>query len=205
MFFKSLFNSNPNKKATKQFFASALLHASQGDYAKAIELYSKAIDAGGANNYSNVFYNRANAKASCGDNRGAIEDYSTSIKLNDTGNGFDAYYNRANSKLSINDIEGAVEDFTQVIKVNPKFGPAFTSRARVYAQLGKHHLSMNDYLKAIEIDDNALRYETCLGLADAYYNLKDYPNAKSWYEFALAYNRSSQEATIKLEELGKKK
>jgi tetratricopeptide (TPR) repeat protein len=191
---------NPIKKKRKKLFDAGRQFAQNGEYEKAVQSYTEAIALDPLTNNSNIWYNRANAKAKLKDDVGAIEDYTFCIDFSTTA-GWDAYYNRANSKMNIQDITGAVEDYTQVITLNPKYGPAFTSRARCYAQLQKPHLVIYDYLKAIDLDMNALTINTMLGLADAYYQLRDFENAKIYYNLAYQIDKSLVIAKQRLDEI----
>lgn len=79
----------------------------QSEFAKAHELYQKAIDAEPSN--AMAWYFLGNAKRNMGMTKESIADYDKAIELDSTF--ADAYANRGDAKFSLNDREGSCRDY----------------------------------------------------------------------------------------------
>ena len=123
----------------------------QGDFDRAVEHYSRAIDRGSV--VGMVHLLRGNAFAALGKHAEAVADYS--VASADAGvmqRGYQdaAFYNRGNSKAQLGDFEGAVGDFTAAVDLNPEVPQYYYNRGNSYMDLYRMSDALADYRAAIE-------------------------------------------------------
>ena len=155
-------------------------YLAKGDFDKAINDYSKAIE----NGFSNVFVytNRGNAYSLKGQYDEAIADFDEAIRLNPENNHVyhyrgDAYVGKEDFDKAINDYSKAIEngfsnvsvytnrgnayslkgqydeaiaDFDEAIRLNPENNRVYYNRGNAYLEKGDFDKAINDYSKAIE-------------------------------------------------------
>ncbi|MGK7917862.1 MAG: tetratricopeptide repeat protein [Prochloraceae cyanobacterium] len=161
-----------------------------GNYPKAIEHYTQAIDV--KPGYAEAYFGRGNAYDDLKDYRKAIADYTEAIKYK--SNYVEAYNNRGNAKRKLGDNEGAIEDYNQAIKYKSNYAVPYYNRGIVRDDLKQYEEAIADYTQAIKYKPN---------YANAYYNravarrksgkdrevIHDYNQAiKYKSNYAVAYN-----------------
>lgn len=101
--------------STQQLFNDAFNQQNKGNYAKALSLWSKAIEQNP--NEPAAYVNRGITRYYLKDLRGAVEDLSVAIgkKADYT----DAYYNRGTIRDLLKDYAGALEDFEKYRELAP--------------------------------------------------------------------------------------
>ena len=138
--------SNPNAES---FLSNGLDKANQGDYEKAIEDYTRAIEL--QPDYFFAYYNRGLAYFKLRNNQSAIADYTKAIGIK--SNNANAYFNRGLAYFKLGNNQSAIADYTKAIKLNDKYAYAYNNRGLAYFKLGNNQSAIADYTKAIEIDD----------------------------------------------------
>jgi tetratricopeptide (TPR) repeat protein len=94
-----------------------------GDYAKAIELYSLAVEIDPR--YAPAYFLRGVAKSRLKDGAGAIDDFTKAIEI-DPGDHI-SYYTRGVEKGIIKDFSGAIADYTKATELEPDYARAWFS------------------------------------------------------------------------------
>jgi tetratricopeptide (TPR) repeat protein len=151
---------------------SKLLEA--GDYEQAVEQFTLAIKAGGANAEPVVV---DNAGASLYRNRGiaylrmgfpdtAKEDFTDSIHLAPGDPA--SYEQRATAYMQLGDLFNAVRDATQAIRINPRDAAAYHTRGLVYLRRQQFDRAVPDLEQAL-VEDPALTAVVTPQLGEAYY------------------------------------
>ncbi len=102
--------------------------ASNGNFKKAIEFYSKAIEIDPSN--YRTFDRRCFAKMRVGDNKGMIEDSLKAIKLNP--NDPVAYYGKASAEFGIKKYDDAIKDCSKSLELDNSFCDVYILRAACY-------------------------------------------------------------------------
>ncbi|ANP47550.1 hypothetical protein ATE48_17390 [Candidatus Viadribacter manganicus] len=121
------------------------VYAAQGDNARAIADYDKAIRLNPKD--ADAFYNRGNAHSAQGDNARAIADYDQAIGLNPQD--VDAFYNRGIAHGAQGDNARAIADYDQAIRLNPQNADAFYNRGNAYSAQGNYARAIADYDQVI--------------------------------------------------------
>ena len=156
------------KERQKQKQMTAWDHRRQGDryydlgqYEKAVESYSAAIDMQPNNAY---FYNaRGCAYNGLGEYEKAISDFDKAIKLDSEF--VDAYNNRGYAYGSLGKYEKAISDFDKAIELGPELIEAYSNRGYTYNGLGEYEKAISDFKKAIELNPkqaNPYKHYGCL-------------------------------------------
>jgi Flp pilus assembly protein TadD len=161
--------------------------AAEGDYGKAISLYSRAIqfdpDSAGA------LVNRGIAKAMTGNIDEAIADFDRAIDISPLDD--NAYCCRG-SALGHIDRDRAFADFTKAIDLNPYSANAYYNRGVVHDGLGDFDAAITDCSKAIELEPcRANAYYT---RGNAWREKGEWDLAIASYDQAIALNPGDQSA-----------
>jgi tetratricopeptide (TPR) repeat protein len=123
----------------------------EGNYDKAIKLYTKAIASGelSREDLSKVYNNRGEAWDDRGDSDKAIADYTKAIEINPQY--ISAYYNRGVAWYDKGDYDKAIVDYTKAIEIDPKFALAYQNRGHAWEKKGDSDKAIADYKKAVEL------------------------------------------------------
>lgn len=164
-----------------ELFEQAEAAYDDGNYAKAIELYTAALE---------LNQQSAAALTTCGftyDDLGeyqkAIEDYAQALV--DKPKYADAFYNRGVAYATLGEDKKAIEDYTQAINQKPDYADAIYNRGNAYAKLGEYQKAIEDYDQAIGLDP---KDETALNnCGNAYTYLDNYKKAIENYTKAIKY------------------
>ncbi len=158
--YKAAISDYTQTLALKRYHADA--HASRGDAYRALGDTQRAIadysaslkkrwDAG-------VMRKRAQTYLALHSTQNAIADYGAVIKRQPSAT---AYYNRGNAYRQLfnsqespenrNTLVLALADVDEAIALEPRFVPAYISRAQIQAQLGEQASEKSDYIHAVEL------------------------------------------------------
>lgn len=176
-----------------------------GDSAKAISLYSFAIESRGLELevLANALLNRALAYQQQGQQAKAIEDYSAALSLDAMSSELraTALYNRGLSQQKLGSAPLAIEDFTSALLLNPSFAHAFLSRANALRDSGQYLFALSDYERALKFGhpEPARVY---FGEAQTYELLKRPNDMKQMLKSAVLADTNYQPAQDKLASLG---
>ncbi len=125
-----------------------------GDSAKAISLYSFAIESRGLEPevLANALLNRALAYQQQGQSAKAVDDYSSALALDAMSAELraTALYNRGLSQQKQGNAPLAIEDFTSALMLNPSFAHAFLSRGNALRESGQYLFALSDYERALK-------------------------------------------------------
>lgn len=123
-----------------------------GDYDKAIQLYTKAIESGELSQENQViaYNNRGLIWMLKENNDRAIADYTKAIELNP--NYAPAYNNRGFVWMLKGNNDRVIADSTRAIELRPNYADAYFIRASGYAYKGEKNKALSDLEKAITLD-----------------------------------------------------
>jgi tetratricopeptide (TPR) repeat protein len=133
-----------------------------GDYPKAIELLSQAINIG----YQGAYEHRGTAFLGMKNYKAAIQDYAHALAYRpdwDT-----VYYDRGLVYLKMREYEKAINDFSRAIELKPDYSEAYNNRGLAYENLNRRHEALNDYSQATKLDPNNGAAHNNLGRALVY-------------------------------------
>ena len=173
------------EEAAKQAKASQLFTQafSEKNYAKAIELCTKAIEINPQD--AEAYNNRGHAKRHTGDFVAAIHDYDKAIEINPQY--ADAYCNRGNAKAHLEDYPMAIHDYDKAIEISPHDAWFYRCRGNAkYRMGGAFRAAIIDYDMAIEIDPK--NEEVYCNRANAKESIKDYSGALEDYTTVIKLN-----------------
>jgi len=167
------------------YHSRGAIYLGMGEYDKAIDEYSKALELDST--YIQAYYDRGLAYAHRQRHEQAIADFSEVIALNPQH--ADAHYNRGLIYARQNAFAQALADYDQALDLHP-------TNALIYNSRGNVHYNSKDYARAIEDYDQAIQHDAAY--ADAYLNrglahaaLEEYQRAIADYNQALALNPES--------------
>ncbi len=181
-------------------------YAAKGDYNRAIEGYTKAIEL--QPDLAITYSNRGGTYRDKGDYDRAIEDCSTAIRLKPDY--ADAYTNRGAAHRSKGDYNRAIADYNMAIRLKPDFVEVYYNRGMAYGVKGDYDRAIEDYTMAIDLKPDFVEAHYNRGVA--YYERREFARSIEDYstaidlrsEFAEAYyNRG--EAWLHLREWKKAK
>ncbi|MEH2227254.1 tetratricopeptide repeat protein [Nostoc sp.] len=129
----------------KSLRSSALKLAQQGQYSKAIALFSQLIDYDSNNAID--FNNRGLIYFQIGEKQKAFCDYNTALKLNPTLAG--AYNNRANYYVVCGNLAAAIADYDRAIDLNPSYVRAWINRGITLRDLGQYEEAIENFEMAL--------------------------------------------------------
>jgi tetratricopeptide (TPR) repeat protein len=134
---------------------SATKKAMNGDFEKAIVLYTKAIEINPK--YGEAYHNRGLSFLSIENDTAALTDFSKAIELLSIKNipAIEwSYANRGNILFRYQQYEYAAADFKQALQVNPSSYIIYNKLALCYVNLGDDSLAMNCYDSSLAINKN---------------------------------------------------
>lgn len=159
-----------------------------GQYAKAVECYSAAID---MQPKTAQFYNdRGCAYNYLGEYDKAISDLDKAIELNPKF--ADAYNSRGCAYSYRGEYNKAISDLDRAIELNPKFAEAYSNRGCVYDNLREYNKAISDYNKAIELDPKLASAYNSRGYT--YSGIGEYDKAISDFEKSIELDSKSEDS-----------
>ncbi len=162
---------------------AALVAQQQGDLGAAIELYTRAIDAGELETkyLAIAFYNRGNAHFARRDYVAALADYDIAVVL--APDYALAHNNRGNAFAALGAYEKSVVAFDAAIRVRPDYALAYKNRGNAHAAAGFLERAIADYdVAAGYAPDHAKTYNN---RGNARFLLGRFAAAMADYEAAL--------------------
>ncbi len=134
--------------------AQAYQALSGGDAARAVTLYTSAIEARDmqAEPLANALLNRALAYQQVGQADAAIDDYTAALNLDAMSPELraTALYNRGLAQQKSQHLPLAIEDYTAALLLNPTFSHAFLARANALQLSGQYIFALSDYERALK-------------------------------------------------------
>ena len=121
-----------------------LAYGEKGDYERAIEALTKAIELNP--NYAIAYYNRGLAYGEKGDFDRAIKDYSKTIDLQpDLA---EAHYNRGEAYYERREFARSIEDYSKAIDLQPDLAEAYYNRGEAWLHLKEWEKAKSDLTAA---------------------------------------------------------
>ncbi len=126
----------------------------EGEYEKAEEYFTRAIDAGGLSNeaMSLALLARGNAYYAEGNLQAALSDFDRAISLRP--NHPEAYYNRGNLHCMLRQFDSAIADYTKAIELAENDANAHNNRGMAWHEKGNFQSALANYNRAIAINPN---------------------------------------------------
>ncbi len=143
-----------------------------GSYQKAADDYSWVIDHGGAT--ESLFVHLATAQDALGQTQLAITSLDKALERN-PGDA-ETYLHRALLYKHLNDKQAAFSDFAKAIKINPALS---SWRASFYLDQGQSANAIDDYTRAIEVNNGGCKATELCNRAAVYANLDHHRKAIS--------------------------
>ena len=156
VFFAALVANSGSALATDSSTLSAEAYQalSGGDAARAVTLYTTAIEARDlkAEMLANALLNRALAYQKTAQMDLAIDDYTSALNLDAMSPELraTALYNRGLAQQNTQHLPLAIEDFTASLLLNPTFPHAFLARANALRESGQYIFALSDYERALK-------------------------------------------------------
>lgn len=119
-----------------------------GDYCKAVEAYTKAIELRG--DFASDYVLRGAAYEELEEHQKALEDFTKAIELNPKDSA--AYNNRGIAYYNMEEYEKALADFSKAIGLTPRDAIAYGNRGEEYNKLGEYEKALADLTEAIRLD-----------------------------------------------------
>jgi tetratricopeptide (TPR) repeat protein len=138
---------------TAALYNRAWLYASENNFEKAVEDYTKAIqiDRGQAD----IYYNRGLLYAKMKKYDLALKDFDEAIKLNPRD--ADIYCNRGGVNNQFGKTDLAIRDYTEALKIRPGDADTLYSRGLVYMSMGSKTKAIEDFKKAARMGHKKAR------------------------------------------------
>jgi serine/threonine protein kinase/lipoprotein NlpI len=164
-------------------FEQAQLYCSKGDYEKAIQQYTQAIQKDPESFIAYLSrgntYNRSNKS---GNKEAALLDYTQALQLDPQS--AEAYYNRGNIYREMGKSQEALQDYNQALLLNPQLSNAYNNRALIYYDLKQFDHAISDFQQALQLNPEMSDAHNNLGIL--YQEQKEYNQALLHYNQALA-------------------
>ena len=131
----------------------------QGNYTRAIEVYTCALDVDA--NFAPAYVSRGFAYAIQGNQQAALDDYNAAIAID--GNYLPAYINRGILYTQQGRFGLALNDFDLVIALDADNAIAYLNRGVVHAAEGDYDLALADFESALDIDPGLSQVHAAMG------------------------------------------
>jgi tetratricopeptide (TPR) repeat protein len=155
--FMLLIASIGQAESANSFFDQGYEMHQQGELAKAVKMYTKAIDDNPA--FAMAFQMRGIAQQQLKKYPQAINDYSMVITYGEPYFKTVGYYNRGIVKNITGDFAGAIPDFSQAIELDKRMALAFFHRGIAKSKTGDLAGQSEDFCQAAHLGDvNAERW-----------------------------------------------
>ncbi len=181
-------------------WSMAGFYYSMGDYSKASENYTKAIDLfkGVDSSLNKLYYWRGMVKSAQYDEEGALADFKQAISIDST---------QEIVLAAAADVANRLEEYDESLKlIGQAIRHAGTDSLLLtddYYFMGLNYFSLKQYDNAIKAYRSSLRYmsdneQSFWGIGDASYSLKKWADAASAYSSALPFYKGDTTSMIEL-------
>ena len=170
-------------------FESGLRNLNQGNYQKALEFFTKAIDIYKRDPAG--YYNRGMANEELGNYKEAIDDYKKSMTMDGKMYKADTYYNIGYSYIQLEDFDNALINLNEAINIKSDEGSYYHDRGYVFLNQEKWDEALKDYevakVKYLKKKENLDEYFYS-EIGYIYYNLGSLKLAIDNYDKAIEIN-----------------
>ncbi|MEQ9575815.1 MAG: tetratricopeptide repeat protein, partial [Rhodospirillales bacterium] len=141
----------PAQAQAAQDFEAGVAAAKAGSLPQAVDLFTKAIDAGtlGDGDLARVHNNRGATYRRLGNIDAAIRDFSRAIRLRPKY--FRAHVNRGAAYGDAGKFKDAEEDYAEAVKLRPQDMTTFMERAKTRAQSGRLDTAILDLNEVLRV------------------------------------------------------
>jgi tetratricopeptide (TPR) repeat protein len=157
-------------RKSKGLYIKGTFESMRGDYKKAIEILSLAIQANPT--FLDAYQHRGVAYMESGNNEAAIKDQS--FVISQEPDRILAYYNRGVAYFIKGEMDHAMLDMKEAIRFDPKFSDAYTYIGHIYIFRKEFDSAIINFNKAIELGDLKQGY---FNRASAYEEKKDFTSS----------------------------
>lgn len=166
--------------------------AVEGNYLKAIDLYSKAIQIRAS--YTNAYYNRGWCYQNLGKFSESAKDFSKVIELDPTYQA--AYVFRGYGRYSLGFLDEALSDYYKAIEMDSKDKTAYNNIGEVMEKMQNYKEAMKYYEKALALDpsyhsakNNKAELKEIMANT---VNIKKEMTAKDYYESGYTFSQKEK-------------
>jgi tetratricopeptide (TPR) repeat protein len=136
-----------DRKKSTEYYTKAQTCFNSAQYEKAVELYTKSIEADSSN--YNSWIRRGFTKGMLKDFTGEIDDY-TKVILKDPDHIW-AYISRGSALNRRNEFNKAIEDFNKAIEIDPREPEAYNNRGFAKKGLGDKEGACDDWVRSKQL------------------------------------------------------
>ncbi|PHS63358.1 MAG: hypothetical protein COB12_09420 [Flavobacterium sp.] len=141
------------------FHNLGVYQAKQGNFEKAIEYFSKAIEKNPKD--AEAYYSRAHSQQTIGGNEEQIiSDYTSSLKFNPNDN--EAYMNRGVAKMKIGQNSEAISDYKKAIELNPNYDVVYANLGNAYKLNNNNDKACLNWKKSLNLGNESVRQRISL-------------------------------------------
>jgi Flp pilus assembly protein TadD len=176
-FFSGIIRDNPKDVAA--YFVRGNIRCEQGEYAKAIADYNKAIELDAQD--GPAYNGRGYAYRHLGEPDKALADFNKALQL-DTKDSW-AHNNRGILFFEKGEYDKAIADYDQALRLNPKHTWSYQNRGNAWAAKGDLAKAIADYNEAVRLDPRDANIYSNRGLA--YQDQAAYAEALADFEHAV--------------------
>lgn len=134
------------RKTAKDYLEEGTLQSMRGEYRRAIQTLSKALELDPQN--TDAYMHRGIAFLESGDTEKALQDFGESLRLNPSAL---CYYNRALAWMGKGEDERALNDLDEAIRLAPQDSENYLLRAILYSKRGEQERAIEDAGRATEL------------------------------------------------------
>lgn len=124
----------------QKYYDAAHSSAEAGDHAKAIELYTQAIELNPEDD--RIYFDRGQSKFFNQDFKGALEDFTKALEINPFN--FPAYVERGLTYARFEQWEESIENYDKALEICPEDYIAYYNRGEAYLHIKEYEKGIND-------------------------------------------------------------
>ncbi|MCC5661365.1 tetratricopeptide repeat protein [Nostoc sp. XA010] len=131
----------------QKYYDAAHSSAEAEDYAKAIQLYTQAIELNPKDD--RIYFDRGKSRFFNQDFKGALEDFTKTLEINPFD--FPAYVERGLTYTQFEQWEEAIENYEKALEICPEDYIAYYNRGEAYLHIKEYEKGINDLETAANI------------------------------------------------------
>nr|NJM04561.1 tetratricopeptide repeat protein [Desulfobacula sp.] len=172
----------------EDWYEKGLFFNRTGQYDKAVEAFSKAIEADPGN--AKAYNNRGAVRYIQGRYDDAVKDYTRALDLSPDSASF--YINRAAARFKTGDYDKTLADYDRALQLDPASADAFNNRGMARYFTGDYDRAVADHTRAIELNPDTPEFYNNRGAA--WFRKERPERAIMDYSLALGLNPKSANA-----------
>ncbi|MEI7474855.1 MAG: tetratricopeptide repeat protein [bacterium] len=183
---QAIVEQNPND--VNSYNDLAIIYYKEGNKAKALELYKKALEANP--DYLKAYNNSGIIYCELQQYDNAIKIYNKALEINPTF--LDTLYNLANAYSYKNELKLSIEYYKKAIELNPSYIEAHNNLGLAYQKSEEYNLAINCYKAAIKLKPDF--FEAYNNLGFLLNEINDYDSAITYIKKSLQLNPNNPQA-----------